>query len=295
MKTCPGVLTSVVVFCVVCATMGRAQPLAPATVSIAPAGELKVVNGDFSDLAGLVAAGGGWHHGVPHGWESTAEDTRYSVRSEGGKTPPACNLSQLGFLLQEAGTLSTACDVVLEFDVTDELARAGISTYGGFGSVRHHGAFDFNEQSTQTPADTWSARVRIGAALLDGNRRPLVHGEFRAGVRQKLTARNVPAGTKVIVEFWSTGNTLPALDNVSITDVPCELSPPRGHLRIVNGDFSDLFGLTVGANGWRAGVPRGWESDSTDTAYAVNTQDGLYSPVCNVAQLGLLVQEAGIL
>jgi hypothetical protein len=258
-------------------------------------GQLRIVNGDFGDLSGLTAVGGGWYGGVPHGWESTAKDTSYSVWGEGGNTPPACNLSQLGFLLQEAGTLTAAADVVLEFDVADTFFHQGTYTYGGFGSVRHHASFDFKDQSSATPTDSWSARVRMGAALLDGNRQPLVHGEFRGGSRQKLTARNVPAGTKVIVEFWMTGTTLPALDNVTITCLPGQATRSRGQLQIVNGDFSDLFGLSPGAHGWQAGVPRGWESDSKDTTFAVNSQGGLQSHVCNVSQLGFLVQEAGTL
>lgn len=286
MKPCT--LTRLVV--VVLLTLGLAQAHAAS-----PSGLLRVENGDFSDLSGLTAVGSGWHAGVPRGWESTAKDTNYSVLSAGSHTAPVCNLSQLGFLLQDAGTLTDASDVVLEFDVADVFLQKGTYTYGGFGSVRHHGSFDFNEQSAQAPADTWSARVRIGAALLDGNRQPLVHGEFRGGKRQKLTARHVPAGTKVIVEFWMTGDTLPALDNVTITTRPVEASPSPGQLRIVNGDFGDLFGLSAGANGWHAGVPRGWQSDSKDTAYAVNSQSGLQPPVCNVSQLGFLVQEAGTL
>ncbi len=270
--------------------------LSCAGVHVAPAGEqLQIANGDFGDLSGLTAVGGGWHHGVPHGWESTAKNTSYSVRIEGSKAPAVCNLSQLGFLVQEAGTLTTACDVVLEFDVADAFSRKGTHTYGGFGSVRSHGSFDFRERSAQTPADTWSANVRLGAALLDGNRQPLVHGEFRGGVRQRLTARNVPAGTKVFVEFWMTGSTLPGLSKVNVAGVPVEGTPPPGQLRLVNGDFSDLVGLRAGAHGWHAGVPRGWESDSKNTSYAVNIREGLQPPVCNVSQLGFLVQEAGTL
>lgn len=295
MKTFPTVSQSVAMIFLLAATAGRAQTPPPSAGDISPAGGLKVVNGDFGDLSGLTAAGGGWYGGVPHGWDSTAKNTRYSVWSGGGNTPPVCNLSQLGFLLQEAGTLTEAADVVLEFDVADTFLHQGTYTYGGFGSVRHHASFDFKPQSPATPTDPWSARVRMGAALLDGNHRLLVYGEFRGGSRQKLTARNVPAGTKVIVEFWMTGTTLPALDNVTITTRPVEVTPPRGPLRIVNGDFSDLFGLSPGAHGWQAGVPRGWESDSKDTAFAVNSRDGLQAPVCNVYQLGFLVQEAGTL
>ena len=259
----------------------------------APA-ELRVRNGDFSDLSGLKPLGhSGWHHGVPAAWESSAKDTSYSVRTEGSDIPPYCNLSQVGFLSQEAGTITAASDVELRFDVLD--VSFPHSIYGGFGSVKHHGSFDFIAKSPSGSADTWSAGVAVGAAILDSNRQPLVHGEFRGGLGQKLIARNVPAGTKVIVQFWMTGSTLPGLDNVSIAHRPFAPLPPTGELRLVNGDFGVLSGLAPGANGWRSGVPAGWVSDAKDTSYSAHDQDGLQPPLCNVSQLGNLIQEAGTL
>lgn len=256
--------------------------------------ELRVLNGDFSDLSGLKPHGhDGWHHGIPTAWESTAKDTSYSVRTEGTGTPPYCNLSQMGFLSREAGTLTTASDVELRFDVLD--VSFPHWTYGGFGSVKQHGSFDFIARSPVASVDTWSAGVAAGAAILDGNRQPLVHGEFRGGLGQKLVARNVPAGTKVIVQFWMTGNTLPGLANIYIAHRPFAAPPPTGGLRLVNGDFGVLSGLAPGPNGWRSGVPAGWVSDAKDTSYSVHGQDGLQPPVCNVSQLGNLIQEAGTL
>ena len=39
-----------------------------------PAAELRVVNGDFSDLTGPTSGDAhGWHGGVPAGWESSYE------------------------------------------------------------------------------------------------------------------------------------------------------------------------------------------------------------------------------
>jgi len=256
--------------------------------------ELRILNGDFSDLSGLKPLGHiGWHHGVPAAWESSAKDTDYSVRTEGGHSPPYCNLAQVGFLSQDAGTLTAASDVELRFDVLD--VSFPHSTYGGFGSVKHHGSFDFIAKSPSGAVDTWSAGVAVGVAILDSNRQPLAHGEFRGGLGQKLIARNVPAGTKVIVQFWMTGNTLPGLDNVSIAHRPFAPPPPTGELRLVNGDFGVLSGLAPGANRWHNGVPPGWMSDAKDTSYSVHGQDGLQPPVCNVSQLGNLIQEAGTL
>jgi len=275
----------------------------PATERVAAqAGTLRVINGDFSDLAGIASMGGGWYSGVPAGWESSSKDARYSVLHNDEKNSPLCNLSQLGFLLQEAGTLTCASDVVLQFDVIDTFTPQG-TTYGGFGSVKHHDSFDFKDGAAPKAADTWSPKVSLHAVLLDGNRTPLARGEFKGGLGQKLTARNVPAGTKVIVEFWMTGNTLPGLDNVTVEErapgaVPAASQPslPRGSLRVVNGDFTDLAGLSSPrGDGWYDGVPMGWQSADKDHSYALKKAAGLNPPVCNVSQLGYLLQEAGTL
>jgi len=71
---------------------------------------------------------------------------------------------------------------------------------------------------------------------------------------------------------------------------------PAG-LRLVNGDFSDITGLSAhaGAPGWYDGVPVGWQSSATDTAYCLHAQDGATPPTCNVAQLGFLEQAGGVL
>jgi hypothetical protein len=165
------------------------ETLAPGAASAAnrtaaPAGQLRIANGDFSDLTGLKSlAQGGWYSGVPDGWESDSKDPSYAVNDQAGPGSPVCNVSPLEFLLQEAGTLTEASDVVLQFDVTSP----------------------------------WPSGAKLGAALLDGNRQPLVKGEFESGNGQKLVAKEVPAGTKIIVEFWALAGTTPALDNVTIS------------------------------------------------------------------------------
>lgn len=54
---------------------------------------------------------------------------------------------------------------------------------------------------------------------------------------------------------------------------------PAG-LRVVNGDFSDLTGLSAhsGAPGWYDGVPTGWQTSATDTAYCLHAQGGATPP-----------------
>jgi len=158
MTTFHTVLKSVTVLSLLAATVGRAQPAAPASTDTVPAGELRVVNGDFGDLAGLTAGADGWHAGVPRGWTSESADATYAVHDQAGPSAPVCNVSVLGFLLQDVGTLTEVADVVLRFDVSSP----------------------------------WPTGANLGAALLDGNRQPLVQGEFEAG-------------------------TTPALDNVAIS------------------------------------------------------------------------------
>jgi hypothetical protein len=257
----PFTLLSVTAYC--------AQTAAGASPKPKPPAPLKLVNGEFSDLSGLTAGANGWQAGVPPGWKSESADTTYAINSQAGESSPVCNVSVLGFLLQDAGTLSAEADVVLNFDVSSP----------------------------------WSEGGSLGAALLDGDLKPLVNAEFKAGPGQRLVARKVPAGTKILVQFWATGGTTPGLDNVKLqTLAPGSASAvayppaPKGQLRIANGDFSDLAGLkSLGHEGWYSGVPGGWESDSKDPSYSVNVQAETNAPVCNVSVLDSLVQEAGTL
>jgi len=269
MKTLPAVLKSVAVVSLLAGTAGRAQTPSPASGDLAAAGKLKVINGDFGDVSGLTAGANGWHSGVPRGWRSESKDTTYAVNDQAGPSSPVCNVAVMDFLLQDVGTLAEAADVVLNFDVSSP----------------------------------WPTGANLGAALLDGDNQPLVNAEFQQGKRQRLVARKVPAGTKIIVEFWATNGTTPGLDNVTVetlapgaASVATHTAAPAGQLRIANGDFSDLTGLkSLAQGGWYSGVPDGWESDAKDPSYTVNDQAGPGSPVGNVSQLGFLVQEVGTL
>jgi len=70
-------------------------------------------------------------------------------------------------------------------------------------------------------------------------------------------------------------------------------APVQGHLEVVNGDFSDLTGLTEGLYGWYSGLPKGWTG--TVGTYAVNVKEGATPPICNPSQLGVLRQAVGTL
>ena len=149
----------------------------------------------------------------------------------------------------------------------------------------------------------WPGGARLGVALVDGNRQPLATAEFVAGAGQTLVARNVPAGTRILAQLWAVGGTTPALDNVTLEPHDSTIStptggasPPRGFLRLVNGDFRDLAGLSATrGEGWYDGVPAGWRAAAGDPCYALKVRGDSETPICNVSQLGYLLQEAGTL
>lgn len=96
--------------------------------------------------------------------------------------PPLCNPSRLGRLSQQVGTLEKTGDVVLTFDVSDV----------------------FNGETV------------LQAAILDDRHHELARGDFTDGTSQTLVAKQVPAGTAIVIQFQATAST-PGLDNVSVT------------------------------------------------------------------------------
>ena len=64
-------------------------------------------------------------------------------------------------------------------------------------------------------------------------------------------------------------------------------------LEVVNGDFSDLDGLTAGQNGWYGGLPKGW--NGSGSTYAVHNEKGATTPTCNPSTLGFFRQRIGVL
>jgi hypothetical protein len=67
----------------------------------------------------------------------------------------------------------------------------------------------------------------------------------------------------------------------------------QSRLRVINGDFSDLGGLTLGRDGWYGGLPKGW-SGSGNT-YAIHNKRGATPPTCNPSTLGFFRQNVGVL
>jgi len=154
---------------------------------------LPVVNGDFSDLTGLAKGRDGWCGGLPNGWRGS--ENTYAVHTMKGAAAPTCNPSTLGFFRQNVGKLDKEADVTLSFDVSEP----------------------------------WTAGVVLNASILDGNLRPLAAGDFPVGTKQQLVAKNVPAGTPIIIAFQAAKST-PGLDNVSMSVKETTSSPAAAPL-----------------------------------------------------------------
>ncbi len=162
------------------------------------AADLRVVNGDFSDLSGMEPSGGhGWYQGVPAGWKASAAHARYAVHA-GADGQPACNVSQLGTLEQAVGTLAGAADVVLSMDI----------------------------------ADRWGKGAECRAEILDAHGETLGSMARKAGRAHRLVVGSVPAGTTLTIRFQALNGTTPALDNVSVASFPPGSQIPTPQVRI---------------------------------------------------------------
>jgi hypothetical protein len=161
---------------------------------LAAQAQLNVVNGGFSDLAGMTQGRDGWYGGLPKGWRGS--DNVYAIDARRGATPPTCNPSTLGFLRQNAGVLDKASDVTLTFDVSEP----------------------------------WTTGAVLNASILDADLVQLAAGDFPAGAKRTLVATNVPAGTGIIIAFQAAQGT-PGLDNVALAvqgaASPTPATPPR--------------------------------------------------------------------
>lgn len=143
-------------------------------------GQLKVKNGDFSDISNLVKGNDGWYAGLPAGWEGSANT--YAVDVSRGSTKPISNPSEFGLLRQRVGKTKRVSDITLTFDVSEP----------------------------------WNKDCTLRASILDGRYMTLATGEYRAGTDQKLVATHIPANTTVIVAFAAIKST-PGLDNVAVS------------------------------------------------------------------------------
>ena len=62
-------------------------------------------------------------------------------------------------------------------------------------------------------------------------------------------------------------------------------------LDVINGNFSDLSGLTQGQDTWYGGLPKGWRGSGN--TYAVHAKRGATPPTCNPSTLGFFRQYVG--
>ena len=74
-------------------TIGWVSGLTGSQATNSASAQLRVVNGDFSDLSGLATAKEGWRDGLPKGWQGTTNT--YAIDAANGATPPTCNPSTL--------------------------------------------------------------------------------------------------------------------------------------------------------------------------------------------------------
>ena len=165
-----------------------------AIVGQASAG-LIVTNGDFEDLTGLTAQGGGWYSGVPAGWSGI--NTTYTVYDTG--STHVANLGQLAsdgsspavFLSQSVGTTDFTGKVTLTFDLP-----------GTFGAGYNVGAGIY--------AAPFTNGTNYAFARFTGT-----------GPQTLTTSSAVASGTPLSIAFYLvTPGTPPALDNVMIAQVP---------------------------------------------------------------------------
>ena len=165
-----------------------------AIVGQASAG-LIVTNGDFEDLTGLTAQGGGWYSGVPAGWSGI--NTTYTVYDTG--STHVANLGQLAsdgsspavFLSQSVGTTDFTGKVTLTFDLP-----------GTFGAGYNVGAGIY--------AAPFTNGTNYAFGIFNGT-----------GAQTLTTSSPVAAGTPLSIAFYLvTPGTPPALDNVMIAQVP---------------------------------------------------------------------------
>ena len=162
---------------------------------------LTITNGDFQDLTGLTAQGGGWYNGVPTGWSSTTPALTYNVL-DWNSGNFAANLQTLSTpspfrpLYQSAGLLDSASIVSLSFDILHFVPgpNVGLGIFNTYNSANY---------------DDWTP-----LAL------PATGGYPDGGRFTLSTASPIAAGTYIGVAFWQGGGGAAGIDNVSIVPEP---------------------------------------------------------------------------
>ena len=162
---------------------------------------LTITNGDFQDLTGLTAQGGGWYNGVPTGWSSTTPALTYNVL-DWNSGNFAANLQTLSTpspfrpLYQSAGLLDSASIVSLSFDILHFVPGPTV----GLGIFNTYNSTNYND---------WTP-----LAL------PATGGYPDGGRFTLSTASPIAAGTYIGVAFWQGPTGAAGIDNVSIVPEP---------------------------------------------------------------------------
>jgi hypothetical protein len=125
-----------------------------------------VVNGDFSDLTGLGAYGGGWYYGDVLGW-NLADEIWYDLNSTAGATPPTLNLDTRT-VSQSLGKTTNISDAVVSL-VLSQPFNASAVTVDAFlmngPTALASGRYSFSAQGQSTSVVLVAKSVAAGAAL----------------------------------------------------------------------------------------------------------------------------------
>jgi len=149
-----------------------------------------IANGNFQNITGLTPnAVPSWYDGIPTGWTSAVGSPTFTIWNSTGDV--VANSSQLATgsgsssLRQNLGTLQAMSDINVTFDYAD------------------------------TSIASWSNGT-LNVAIYDGSFNVLATNTYTTAGTYTLNAEVVPAGTTIIVGFWSTLNA-PGLNNVTVT------------------------------------------------------------------------------
>ena len=191
---------------------------------------LTITNGDFQDLTGLTAQGGGWYNGVPTGWSSNTTALTYNVL-DWNSGNFAANLQTLSTpspfrpLYQSAGLLDSAGIVSLSFDILHFVPGPSV----GVGIFNTHNSANYND---------WTLLALPANDIISAERFTLE------------TTVPIEAGTNIGVAFWQGGGGAAGLDNVSIIPEPTTLDlillPVKVGLYMVDNISKNIY--TCGIN-----------------------------------------------
>ena len=192
---------------------------------------LTITNGDFQNLNGLTAQGGGWYNGVPTGWSSNTPALTYNVVdwNAGNFAANLQTLSQTSAsffpLYQSAGLLDSAGIVSLSFDILHFVPGPSV----GVGIFNTHNSANYND---------WTLLALPANDIISAERFTLE------------TTVPIEAGTNIGVAFWQGGGGAAGLDNVSIIPEPTTLDlillPVKAGLYMVDNISKNIY--TCGIN-----------------------------------------------